>query len=44
MHSAEFDEIKSWYDEGHWNRKMVIKAMEKGRITEAECREIIGED
>lgn len=42
-HSAKFQQVKDWYDNGHWTKKMVRNAVSKGWITEEECVEIIGE-
>ena len=35
--------IKAWYEAGIWNLDMVRNALEKGRITAEEYREITGE-
>lgn len=43
-HSAMFDDINKWYHEGYWKKKQVKNAVKKGKITEEEYREIVGED
>lgn len=43
-HSKMFDKIKSYYDNGLWNYEMVLAAVEKGKITEEEFVEIVGEN
>lgn len=43
MHSKMFEQIKNWYDTGAWNKTMVGDAVAKGKITEAEYEEIVGE-
>ena len=35
--------VKKFYDEGLWGRNRVRDAVEKGKITEAEYEEIVGE-
>lgn len=42
-HSKMFEKIKDWYDTGVWSRKRVLDAVTKGKITEAEAAEILGE-
>lgn len=42
-HSKDFDKIKEWYDKGIYTKAMVKAMWVKGRITEAEYHEIIGE-
>lgn len=42
-HSAKFEQIKEWYDNGHWTAKMVANAVVKGKITAEEYEEITGE-
>lgn len=37
------EQVKSWFETGRWNRKMVDNALEKGRITADEYAEITGE-
>ena len=40
-HSAKYDRVKQYYEDGLWNASMVMDAV--GRwITEAEGKEIIG--
>ena len=41
--SKMFGQIKAWYEAGTWSRKRVRDAVAKGKITEEECREIVGE-
>jgi plasmid stability protein len=43
-HSKMFNRIKDWYETGVWSRKRVHDAVTKGKITEAEAREILGEE
>lgn len=38
-----FDTIKRYFEAGAWSAAMVQKAVAKGKITQEECREIIGE-
>ena len=42
-HSKMFDRIKDWYEAGVWSRKRVLDAVTKGKLTETEAREILGE-
>ena len=35
--------VKKFYDDGFWSKARVRDAVEKGRITEAEYEEIVGE-
>jgi len=37
------EKVRRWYDTGIWDERMVRNAYEKGRITEAEMNEILGE-
>ena len=37
------EKIAKWYAQGLWSRDMVLNAVEKGVITEAEAEEILGE-
>ena len=37
------DKIARWYAQGLWSRDMVLNAVKKGVITEAEAEEILGE-
>ncbi len=39
-----FEKIKEYYDRGLWNKEMVRNAVIKGKITEAQYKEITGED
>ena len=41
--SKMFERIRKWYQDGVWTRKMVLDAVTKGKITENEAREILGE-
>lgn len=43
-HSAKFEKVKKYYDDGKWSLNMVRNAVVKGWITEAEYKEITGED
>ncbi|MDD6448410.1 MAG: XkdX family protein [Lachnospiraceae bacterium] len=44
MHSKLFNSIRSWYNSGYWNEAMVKNAVKKGKLTEAEFKEITGAD
>ena len=44
MHSAKYEKVKFYYDNGNWNINRVRQAVVKGWITEAEFEEITGED
>ena len=35
--------IKKWYEQGSWTVEMVRNAAIKGKLTEEEYREIVGE-
>lgn len=35
--------IEKWYKQGLWTDEMVMQAVEKGIITEAEATEIMGQ-
>ena len=37
------EKIALWYKQGLWNRDMVLNAVKKGVLTEAEAGEILGE-
>ena len=37
------DKIKKWYEQGLWTAEMVRNAVIKGKLTEEEYREIVGE-
>jgi hypothetical protein len=37
------EEIKAWYKFGLWTKEMVRNAVVKGKLTEDEYREIVGE-
>lgn len=41
---AWFSKVKDYYDTGLWSLEMVRNAVLKGKITEAEFKEITGED
>lgn len=41
-HSAKFQRIKGWYDDGHWTVKMVSNAVLMGWLSETEFFEITG--
>ena len=43
MKSPKFEKVKSYYDRGLWNKRMVHDAVVKGWITEEEYEEIVGE-
>ncbi len=43
-HSKNFEKVKKYYDAGKWTLPMVRNAVVKGWITEAEFKEITGED
>jgi uncharacterized XkdX family phage protein len=38
-----FEKIKKWYSMGLWDDEMVRHAVEKGVITEAQYKSIVGE-
>lgn len=38
-----YEKIKYYYDRGMWSADRVMKAVEKGVITEEEYKEIVGE-
>lgn len=42
-HSAKFEKVKHYYDNGLWSKTRVKNAVVKGWITEAEYEEITGE-
>lgn len=37
------EKIKKWYEQGLWTAEMVRNAVVKGKLTEKEYREIVGE-
>lgn len=37
------EKIKAWYKFGLWTKEMVRNAVVKGKLTEEEYREIVGE-
>ena len=37
------EDIKRWYEQGLWTAEMVRNAVIKGKLTEDEYREIVGE-
>lgn len=39
-HSAKFDKVKDYYDNGLWNKQMVLNAVGKW-ITDEEAEEIL---
>ena len=43
-HSKKYEKVKKYYKEGNWTIQMVRNAVVKGWITEAEFKEITGED
>lgn len=42
-HSEKYNDVKSYYDSGRWNKKAVRNAVVKKWITPAEYAEITGE-
>jgi len=42
-HSKNFEKVKTYYDDGIWNKARVHNAVDKW-ITSEEYKEIIGED
>lgn len=38
------EKIKKWYEQGLWTAEMVRNAVVKGKLTEEEYREIVGEE
>ena len=38
-----FEKIKKWYEEGLWTKAMVRNAVKKGKITDEQYEEIVGE-
>ena len=42
-HSAYFEKAKEKYDSGAWTKAMLKVLVAKGKITEAEYAEIVGE-
>ena len=42
--SKKFNKVKRFYDEGFWTIEMVKNSVVKDWITEAEFKEITGED
>ena len=36
-----YQKIKKWFDAGSWNETMVRNAVVKGKITQAECDDIL---
>ena len=43
-HSKNYEKVKKYYKGGNWTIQMVRNAVVKGWITEAEFKEITGED
>ena len=39
-----YSKIKRFFEGGYWTKQMAAAAVEKGKITEAEYKEITGED
>ena len=37
------EKIKKWYEQGLWTTEMVRNAVIKGKLTEEEYRDIVGE-
>lgn len=37
------EKIKKWYEQGLWTAEMARNAVVKGKLTEEEYREIVGE-
>ena len=37
------EKIKKWYEQGLWTAEMVRNAVVKGKLTDDEYREIVGE-
>ncbi len=37
-----YENIKRWYNSGIWTEKMVLQAYAKGKLTKAECTDILG--
>ena len=37
------EKIKKWYEQGLWTAEMVRNAVIKGKLTEEEYRDIVGE-
>lgn len=37
------EKIKTWYGFGLWTKEMVVNAVAKRVLTEAQCEDIIGE-
>ncbi len=44
MHSKDFETFKHYYDLGLWTEEQLRNAVLKGRITDAEFKEITGKD
>ena len=44
MHSKNFEKVRYYYTHNLWSKDRVREAVVKGWITEAEYREIVGED
>lgn len=43
MNTMWADKIKRYYEAGSWNKKMVLNAVSKGKITAREYESIVGE-
>lgn len=39
-----FEKIKKWYCMGLWSAEQVLKAVEKGVITEEQANELLGQE
>ena len=35
--------IAKWYNQGLWSKEMVLNAVTKGKLSEADAKEILGE-
>lgn len=44
MSRGIYELAKKYYAEGRWNRAMIDNLYERGRLTEAEYKDIISED
>lgn len=42
--SRKFEKVKHYYEKRLWTKEQVANAVEKGWITQAEYREVTGED
>lgn len=39
-----YNSIKGWYERGYWTKEMVAEAVQYGKITPEQYKEITGED